>query len=128
MKPIFQTDVGPDSGNCVSACLASIFELRLEDVHISPKGMEGLVDFLGRYYLYPAKVRFENEFVPRGYSIGFFRIWELEEHYHAVVLFDGRVVHDPHPGSKGTASLGKPDHYVIFISYDPSTYLGREVI
>ncbi len=32
MKPVFQTRLGRGTGNCFSACLASIFEVPLEEV------------------------------------------------------------------------------------------------
>lgn len=32
MKPVFQTDVSRTTGNCYQACIASVLELKLEDV------------------------------------------------------------------------------------------------
>lgn len=127
MIPVYQTmTVGNDGrGNCFNACVASILELPLRDV------AQVLPDFKGHYW-----GEWEDWFAARGLEInhvdrstppkGFAiasgmggRIYPEgharagQEIMHAVVVFNGELVHDPFPGGKGI------DRARYFWSIDP---------
>lgn len=123
-------DIFGEQGNCLSAAVASIFELKLRDVphfsalNIGPDGKptgawyRHLWDFAGSlgydiYYRYKDKSgRIEmmegalpyhiiGGASPRGYIGG-----------HAVVGYNGKIIHDPHPDQTGLASI---DDFGFFI-------------
>lgn len=106
MKPVDQTMFGSLSGNCYPACLASILEIELGDVPnfcaqnwlarteewlrtehdctllgFRPKGE-------GAFYCVPAMYHIIAGKSSRGLD-------------HAVVGFQGKMVHDPHPSHDG---------------------------
>jgi len=43
MKPVDQTAFGPSKGNCLSASIASLLELPIEDVPLFTTEMEGMM-------------------------------------------------------------------------------------
>lgn len=114
MKPVDQTlfgvEVGPKSGNCFSACVASILEVSLEEVPnfcAEEKWWE------------PCKKWFKD----RGYCLFYFELskeeklrWDTGAYYiqsgksprgdwiHATVYKRGVMVHDPHPTRVGLES------------------------
>lgn len=122
--PVYQTmTVGNDgSGNCVNACVASILELPLRDVlQIMPR-YEG--DYWGEWESWLAARGLEfglracrDEVPPKGYAIASGlggRVYP-EGHEragqgisHAVVVFNGELIHDPYPGGKG---IDRARHY-----------------
>lgn len=101
MRPVDQTTYGSHDGNCLSACLASILEVPIDDVPL----------FLGAYWddflpwlkdrglwvsLYKAE-----DYVPPGYSIAAGPSKRFAGKLHACVAFNGMIVHDPHPSRDG---------------------------
>lgn len=128
MKPVKQTRVGK-GGNCFSACIASIFEIELDEVpDLAPReDIEGpeqdkilndwLIQFGLRFFSFRlhdkkyAEVLFKNVFhticgtSPRDPDLD-----------HIVVGFNGEMIHDPHPdgvGVKGFLTYG------VFFAVDP---------
>lgn len=113
MIPVYQTmTVRNDGhGNCFNACVASILELPLREVaQIHPRTAKNwhaewdawLAErgLKIEYHIYP------DEPAPRGFSIASGRSSRVypeghpkagERIHHAVVAFDGVVVHDPYP-------------------------------
>lgn len=108
MEQVFQTDFGPD-GNCMSACLATLFELPISAVpnfyhvagHDPEKWWNAISDWLRPhgYGLLIATVtseylaRLDGALIvggtsPRGVQ-------------HAVIYVDGKLWHDPHPDGGG---------------------------
>lgn len=108
MKPVDQRFLTHPEGDCFAACLASILELPLGDVP----------NFKGDYW----RVEFNEWLLPRGLAIYTVNLPEGVEiaapnakRYfmpgytvlaaqsprfdclHAVVCFNGEIVHDPHP-------------------------------
>lgn len=104
MKPIFQNKLhgGDVKGNCMQACLASVFELPLDqvpsfemmertewraafDVWLNEQGYSLVQQLaepdIAEYYLIIGDA-------PRGFL-------------HCVVGKDGEMVHDPHPSQDG---------------------------
>jgi len=91
MISVYQTIDGPD-GNCFPACVASILEIKIEDVP-EFQGWDGLRQWLRG----------------RGWVLSFFQPddpaadeWTIASlltlrGFHAVVCFGGKIVHDPSP-------------------------------
>lgn len=114
MKPVMQTVLGR-GGNCFSACLASLFEVPIEEV-------PNFFDLAGEDdALWWGEVR--NWLRVRGFGIMFldlpdpaflahFEGWFIVSGKaargldHATIWRDGKMVHDPHPSQCG---LIKPD-------------------
>lgn len=124
MIPIDQTIIDKDNGNCWAACFASIFELPLDSV---PNIHTNEWTFVVDRYLTPAnlsmvRVPFGSA-VPCGYSILGVPSAMFEGVYHAVVAFDGNVVHDPNPQARGRTQneyVKGARHYWVFHPRDPS--------
>lgn len=115
MKPVKQTITELGKGNCFSACLASIFELEIDQVpydlskNWNETYLHWLYDKFGLdyYYLSPK----EAEGYLRGYSIASGPSPRFDNVTHAVVALDGKIVHDPHPDNTG---IKKISGYYIF--------------
>lgn len=127
MKPVMQTVIGT-SGNCMSACLASILELPLEAV---PNFCEVGDDdaawwnacraFLRKYGLGIITLTFEDpaQWVTLGldgYHIVAGPSPRLEGMHHATVWYNGQMVHDPHPDGTG---IVKPETLDMLYLLDP---------
>jgi len=107
MIPINQTKLHnppEESGNCLAACIASIFEVPI-DIIPEFEGenwyleMMKFVEILGFEML-----RWDEEVVLKGYYIvngksprGSFD--------HVVIFKNGKMVHDPHPSKKGIENI-----------------------
>lgn len=113
MTPIFQDKF---DGNCLAACLASIFEIRLDAVPFfgtDDKWFDRFSDWMITYFqLYPIDIEVPSVFVPKGYHLinGLSR---NGDYWHAVVGKDGEIVHDPHPDGN---ALKEPKTFTIFAS------------
>jgi hypothetical protein len=120
MIPITQTIFTTPGGNCMAACIASILELPLGMLP-NPQGGNGewyleWQAWLRQYNLQILVFEHGGEWIPTGYSIlcgksprGDWR--------HAVVCFDGAMVHDPHPDRTGVESRLE---WTVFTVVDPS--------
>lgn len=127
MQPVFQSKFGgrssplEEQGNCFQACLASIFDLPLEDafdiIHYdTPEWWDLFNEWLGRFGLAcvyvtmldgPDGKKHRPWSESQGYHIG--RV-DSPRHtdgtMHAVVMKGDEVVHDPFPQAKGEGSVG----------------------
>ena len=129
MKPVMQTIMDNKKGDCFRACVASIFELPIEEV---PNFVDVPTD--SKHGWWPAVIQFfvERGYYPLPFEIGDFTSggWALPEGYqiisgesprgnwdHAVVAKDGKIVHDPHPEGTG---LDSKDECLVFVALDPS--------
>ena len=97
MKKVYQTTFGAE-GNCENACLASIFELNIDDIpKFSLKSDEAwnrdLDKWLRSRDLYRIIIKNNYLWVPSGYSIGV--VSSCAQYSHAVVCKDGKIVWDP---------------------------------
>lgn len=128
MKPVRQTKFGPDEGNCLPACIASIFEISLDDVpnfHENQNDfgwLDRLNEWVARYGLSAICVDATNDFriddayvilsgkSPRGKFL------------HAVVWKDGKIIHDPHPDNTGLETWSD---FIVFVVRDPAFYVKR---
>lgn len=109
MKPVDQTFFGPEEGNCLQACIASLFELPLEDVPhfvLEENWVKALDDWLIKYDLQSVDVDLkymrtqdDDMWMPSGYHLICGE--SSRECSHAVVGYKGKIVHDPHPDRDG---------------------------
>ncbi len=136
MKKVYQTktgineDTGEMHGNCYAACMASIFELSLDEVpDIDPnlEWSEWLAEWnqwLGQRGLYTISMCADDYVMrrhgwPKGWSIGTVPSTR-GDWTHAVVCFDGMIVHDPHPSETALGAEHDLIAHDIFISIHPN--------
>jgi len=129
VQPVDQTRFGDPDGNCLAACVASIFEVALEDVAdfqasnwlielnewLAPRGLAHLcLSF--RHGL-------DSTLMPGGFHLigGPSR----RGHNHSVVGHTGVIVHDPHPDRSG---LERIIDYGFFIALRPETLRAEEKV
>lgn len=108
MIPVDQTRfTGPAGGNCMAACLASIFECTIEDVDSTALATEGLqwatLSHLCRAHGYQAFSyspggEYFPQIAPPGYHLAC-------NATHATVALNGVIVHDPHPRRRGLRQI-----------------------
>ena len=127
MIPVYQSLPDPVSGDCLSACLASLLELRLEDVPrffgahktdvcwylrldewLAARGLRLFVcliepDELDRKYLVGQTVEDENIVWPTGLCI--MMGTSPRNTKHAVIGHAGTLIHDPYPSGGGLARV-----------------------
>lgn len=131
MNPVEQTIFTvEEGGNCMAACLASLFELPLNEVPNAAKewakskdpeytraGWLLIEEWLDSFGL--EHVEFNGtEWIPRGYWIASVPSPRLEGETHAVI-FEGRTfVWDPHP-DHDTYTLDDVRSVYTFILKDP---------
>lgn len=113
MKPVMQTDTSPATGNCFSACLATVLELPIEQV---PNFFEVAGPQPEKWW---AAVR--DWLRPRGWGVltvgvanglaeelpGILIISGKTARHtdHSTVWKDGVMVHDPYPGGEGLTDV-----------------------
>ena len=117
MIKVYQDKFG-ENGNCLSACVASIFELPLRDVpwFADPAGQKTDWYHTMREF---CRLTFEREpifyFLPQNRD-GVRNMYPLDRFHlicgrsprgyeHAVVGFNGKIVHDPHPDGGGLITI-----------------------
>lgn len=119
MEKVYQTDFGPD-GNCMSACLATLFGLPISAVpnfyrvagHEPEKWWDAISDWLKPrgYGLLIATVSSEYlELLDGALIVGGTSPRGVQ---HAVIYVDGALWHDPHPDGGGVT--GPLDVTVIY--------------
>lgn len=126
MKPVFQTRIGPVNGNCMAACLASIFEVAINDVPDLGAVMEEDGDewwntldrFVRQYGLTMLLVKQ----LQTGQLKGWHMIWGASPRGipHSVVGCNGKIIHDPHPEGGGLIEDPIKYEYVCFVALDPA--------
>jgi hypothetical protein len=101
--PVDQTTHGPTTGNCFSACVASILELPISEVPFFMAPEQWWPPFVEWCAMrgYDAVYFPNTEYVPLGYSIVGGPSYRWPGKLHACVALDGVVVHDPHPSKLG---------------------------
>lgn len=105
-------------GNCLSACVASILELPLRDVpwfaDPSEKGKSdwyhSLRDFCLKHGFEPVYHYIQREKMDEGITYPLDRYHMISGisprgYSHAVVGFNGKIVHDPHPDGGGLITI-----------------------
>lgn len=139
MKPVHQNIFGSPNGNCFQACVASIFELPLEDVPhfcgyknkhwfqdiqrwMNERGFfyfpvcfsETNLEYETLYPILPDVLCIASGKSPRG------------NFNHSVVGvirsgYDFRILYDPHPDNTGLD--GKPETLEFFVAINPALFL-----
>lgn len=128
MKPVDQTTSGPQ-GDCLRACVASVLEVALEEV---PMKGGGAIDERVMHWLSERNLALVHHPIINRNERGEASYWYygyvilLAESprgsgQHAVVLYDGEIVHDPHP--KREQGVGKWMSYMFFAAIDPAKML-----
>jgi hypothetical protein len=126
MIPVDQTILKPPLGNCYAACIASIFEVSIDEVP-SPIGDEGLTrwsdyearlqdQFFASRGIYTVLSTVAKDWTPPGYTI-LSAISPRGDYEHAVVCLDGIIVHDPHP--RRDMGVGEWKTWILFCTMDP---------
>jgi hypothetical protein len=129
VKPVDQTVRGK-YGNCFAACMASIFELSIEDVpQPDPNNRASFWStwrkWLAERNLYAAHIYCTDEHPltgVRGYYIAGIE-WDDREDGHAVVGKDWAIVHDPCPEKRITSENlqgGRIEYLTVFTVIDPT--------
>ena len=114
-----QTLDGLEKGNCLQACIASLFELDLEEVphFVLESDWVGALDsWLKQYDLQTIDVDLEYMKQQGGdtwKALGYHLICGKSSRAdHAVVGYNGKMVHDPHPDGGG---LETEDVWTLFV-------------
>ncbi len=128
MIPVDQDLFGPEEGNCVAACVASLLELPLADVPnicAASSGppeqwLERLNAWLRRYGLVAVLLDTADFFDWSWFGGAWCIVSGKSERglLHATVWRDGQLVHDPHPSKSGICA---PESIVIFVALDPAS-------
>jgi len=129
MKPVDQTLFGGEVGNCLAACVASIFEIELDKVPnfaaAGDRWGEALAEWASERGWVPLLLHFEQEsarpaterlaeMFPGVYSI----VSGPAERglLHATVWRGGAIEHDPHPSRAGLLSI---HDVIVFVPLCP---------
>jgi hypothetical protein len=135
MRPVYQTKFGgsdapeEEQGNCMQACLASIFEIPLED---APE-FTGLINSGAWFTHLQAWLKKRNLTllmlpakpvdIPHGFAMAgvLSKTLPKPEDGHMIVVQNGLPVHDPNPANKDVS----PEDYTmteywVFTCIDPS--------
>ena len=131
MKPVDQTDFGPETGNCFAASIASIMEIPLADVpNLDPNNWfdefnKWLYDY-GYFAMYFSNLRNkadrdELEHITNNViceaSVESPRFPGV---MHSVVFHKGAVIHDPHPDKTSmSAKLEDLRSLIVFVDINP---------
>jgi hypothetical protein len=129
MKPVEQTRLSGTDGNCFAACLASLFEVALDEVpQATPQELDKHNDDGWLQYT----ERLNQEFLlPRGFYIVTFKYdgWKprgyallaaqspRHDGLHSVVCLDGEIVYDPHP--RRDMGVGEWKEWDVLMVADP---------
>lgn len=99
MKPVDQTTFGVNVGNCMSACVASILHLPIEEVPFfgaDSSWFKRFSEWLAPLGYYPMCIHYNPDHLPAGFYILGGKS-PRGDFMHAVVANGNTIVHDPHP-------------------------------
>ena len=126
MTPIFQTDYSKKTGNCLQACIASIFDLNmfevpnlLEQTQDAPELWRLLSEWCEKKLNCKSvliEVSAESEFLIANLLCVAIGKAKVSGQDHAVVWCNN-VVHDPSLGGKGF--INKPTTFLVFCPLRP---------
>lgn len=122
MKPVMQASTGYNVGDCLRACVASLFE---QDAGNVPNFVlyEDWWDMLiayckadGRFYPFSEATREDGWTLPHGaperYAIALGKTALGSP--HGVVTFSGQIIHDPHPDRPGLREI---EGWIVFVPW-----------
>ena len=148
MRPVIQTRLGGDPerpGNCFAACIASVFEVGLDEVPDELDARARLISAgveVGRDQTWTRHWLDLSRWLADRFGIGMLEVnWDsllvnsggLVEDDDCVCLFNGvsprgiphcvvgrgiEIIHDPHPSGGGLAD--GPESVIFFVSLDPA--------
>lgn len=130
MKPVLQTDDYP-YGNCLSACLASLFEVDLEEVpnFFRVAGQDQTAWWAAvREWLRPRGFGIMSLEIRDLALLANFEGWMIVSGqsrpgvYHATIWREGNLVHDPHPLKPG---ISEPESVDMLYPLDPAALMLR---
>ena len=126
MKPVDMQVFEAGKGDCLRACIASILELRPDEVpnFTEIKGPQARVvtQWLSTRGLALLEVPVAS--MDFYFVFEYAKIWHIISGRgprglrHATVGLSGKIVHDPHPSRAGL--IGEPETYEFFIPADPA--------
>ena len=139
MKPVKQTIYNQSVngvGNCLQACIASIFELPLSEVpnfieyeRGNSENLQAMIEWLKPMGFKPLTLWFAdwndlNNWKPPGYHM----IYGYSERgiKHAVVGYQGEMVFDPHPDNTGLSTVDSYTVFVASLSNEDDTYQNED--
>jgi len=110
MKLVYQTDFTETTGDCVPACIATAFGMKLENVpHVlkdhGNDWLEHLQSWMSAdlgYILAFFAPRAAMHYMPHLRNIPYFILGEVgESMYHMCMGLNGQIIHDPNSGGSG---------------------------
>jgi len=102
MRFVSQTDTSADTGNCLQASVATLLDLPLSEVPhftLDPAWEIRFMDFMKQHGHPVTLMKREDAF--NGIAIG----PTVRGTTHAVVLWEGEIVWDPHPSRAGLTKV-----------------------
>jgi len=123
MKFIDQTEFG-ETGNCFQACLATLLNLDIEKIpHFAKLYDDGnwfgeVNKWLCQYGLNLMCFHYEKD---ASYLKGCYHLLSGQSSRgltHAVVGYEGKIIHDPHPDRGGLQTI---EHSEVFVKLNPRT-------
>lgn len=133
MIPVKQTDTTSETGNCFAACLASILEVPLGIMNMPVGGLDAETwgpawdAFLAKYNL-GISCFTPGGRPPRGYAIAGIKSPRFPDTLHAVVAYNGRIIHDPHPSVEVPDEGAEVVDWTIIHPLDPMVGIGGDVM
>lgn len=124
MKPVFQNTFGQGKGNCLSAAIASLLEICVDDVPNFALHGDGFWVEVSRWMAERnmGRIKIEPDGIkPEGYHL-ITVISPRGNFHHSLVGFKGEPVHDPFPG--GNCQHEGVTEYLVLYPLDPSKPMG----
>lgn len=122
MQKVYQTKFGKSGGNCFQACVASLFELELNEVpdfcnNDKEHWMEDVIRWLNKRGLSAVLIdtkTIEGDFWPKNYKDTYLLVGGKNQDGvdHEVIYYNGDIAHDPNPKTK---SFTPGDMILIFL-------------
>lgn len=115
MKPVTQSRVG-ENGRCFPACLASILEIPEKQVPDFPKSDDEFYAAVDRF-LDPYNLQYRQVPITDATPMGWHTIEGISPRggQHAIVGFNGKPVHDPHPQDGTGRGLVEPNLWGLLL-------------
>jgi len=135
MIPIDQTICNFKTGDCMRACVASVFEIPIEKVpNFMEDGFDNYNSKLQRWCdkmgMRSLDLAFESQDIAKDclenmyvIAVGRSPRGTNDKERHGVVWKDGKIVHDPHPDKNGLD--GMPTAFTVFIPINPASIISQ---
>lgn len=120
MKPVDQTRFGDPDGNCLAACVASLLDLKLDEVPIpgTEGWLEELAEWLAPRGMWPLLLtRCTRDHLVHLHGYAIVSGPSVRGLMHATVWRCGEMVHDPHPSRAGILDVVDA---LVLVPFEPS--------